>query len=70
MKSYRLKFFGATFACLGFGTAALAAVYLGSRYLHRIYLYPAAGGALCLLLGIALFVVGIMKVMVPKKAKL
>jgi hypothetical protein len=70
MKTYRLKFFGATFACLGFGIAALAAVYLGSIYLHRIYLYPAAGGALCLLLGIALFVVGIMKVAIPKKAKL
>ena len=69
MKMYRLRFFGATFACLGIGSAALLAVYLESIYLKRIHIFPAVAGAVCLLLGVALFVVGVMKVTIPKKAK-
>lgn len=70
MKAYRLKRFGAAFACMGVGAGILLVVFLLMLFLNKIYFVMAAMGAACLLLGFAVLGVAIKEALVPKKGKL
>ena len=56
MRSHRVKFFGSILACFGIGVGALLAVHLGTLYLHRIFIFPAAAGLVLIVLGVLLLV--------------
>jgi hypothetical protein len=70
MKAYRLKRFGAAFIGMGGGAGILLVVFLLMLFLHKIYFVMAAMGALCFLLGFAVFGIAIKEALLPKKGRL
>ena len=70
MKSYRLKRFGAAFACMGGGAGILLVVFLLMLLLHKILIFGAVMGVVCFLLGLAILAIGIKETLVPKKGRL
>ena len=70
MKTYRWKRFGAALACTGVGSGILLVVFVLMLLMHKILIIGAAGGAVCVLLGLALFVISAIDLMAPKKGRL
>jgi len=70
MKIYRWKRFGAGLTCTGVGAGILLAVYLLMMVMHKVLIVGALGGALCVLLGLALLTIAAIDLVAPKKGKL
>jgi hypothetical protein len=70
MKTYRWKRFGAALACTGVGAGILLVVFLLMLLMHKILIIGALGGAVCVLLGLALFAIAAIDLMAPKKGRL
>lgn len=69
MKAYRWKRFRAALALLGVGAAVFLVVFLMMLFLHRILIFAALLGAVCVLLGSGLLLVCVIDMVAPKKGR-
>jgi hypothetical protein len=69
MNRYRRKRLGAAFACMGSGLLILIGAYLLMLLMQRVLLVVTLLGVLCLLLGLAILLVGAPGVLIPKRGR-
>ena len=70
MKTYRWKRFGAALTCIGVGVGILLVVYCAMLLTHRIHIFGALMGIVCVLLGVILLAISIIDLAAPKKGRI
>src|ERR1019366_8368422 len=70
MKAYRLKRFGAAFACMGVGPGILLVVFLLVLMMKKLLIVAAVLGVVCFLLGFAILLIGTKEALAPKKGRI